>query len=170
VATNLHNARLNFVFQLAAITPTYTAIPGTFFVVDRIKRGINPEDPKTFGNSTGYARAFTIRRLGSNADTEPLDMVRRYAPHEFELVVAYPTAIGLEPEVHEMMDLDRHDMIGELTAYGSSDSNVVGIPADAAAATGIVSRRRENDRLVDTDGAGVWLQVYRWVCKIKEER
>jgi hypothetical protein len=162
VATNLHNARLNFVYRLELVSPTYTKIERGFKVVDRIKMGIDRDEQASFGNSTGRARDFIIARMGSGKDIDPSRLGTREAMHEYEITIAYPTAIGLEPDIHEMMDKDRHDIDAALRA----STTFTGIPSNSSAASGITTRIRQADQL-DDEGA-VWLQIYRYECRVRE--
>jgi hypothetical protein len=118
---------------------------------------MNPE-----GDSTGRARDFVIRRRGSEEDLEPTDMSLREAWHEYDLRVSYPEAIGLEADLADIMDQDRHDICERLR----SDTYFVGITGAASQSVGLLRRWRVFDELND-DGP-VWIQTYRWRCLIRE--
>jgi hypothetical protein len=162
MATNLHNARLNFVYRLELISPTYSKVSRGFRVVDRIKLGGDPAERGSFGNESGRARDFVVKRMGSGPDIDPSRLGTREALHEYEITIAYPTAVGLEPDIHEMMDTDRHDIDAALR----SSTTFTGIVGNTSAASGITTRIRQGDQL-DDDG-DVWLQVYRYACRVRE--
>jgi hypothetical protein len=163
VATNLHRVRLNFVFRLEAISPTDDLVDRGFRNVDRLRLGADEDQADAFGNESGRARDFVVKRLSSGEDHDPSRNAIRECTHEYEIVIAYPTCLGLEHDIHEIMDRDRHDMIEALRDKPS----YTGIPGDASAATGLMWRRRLGDALED-DGA-VWRQVYRYAAKVRED-
>lgn len=162
MATTLHNVRLNFIAKLEAISPTSSIVNRGFENVDRIRMGADETDTDSFGNSSGRARDFLVKRLGSTEDRDPTRSAMREAVHEYEITVAYPTCLGLENAVHEIMDIDRNDILEALR----DRATFTGIPGDGSATTGIQTRIRIGDNLED-DGA-VWRQIYRFACRVKE--
>lgn len=156
MATDLHNARLNFVAQLEGITPTYARVGRLFRLTDGL-RGAALD-----GDSSGRARDFAVTWRGSAADKEPSDMTIREAWHDMEIVVAYPIAIGREDDLNEMIVKDRHDIIAALRL----SSSYKGIPGNSTQSTGIVRRWRTADEL-NTEGV-VWLLTQRWDTLVRE--
>lgn len=159
MASVLFKVRLNFVFRLEAITPSYTKITTPF----KLTRSLKGRGVETAGNSSGNARIFTVRRLGADKDLEPTDGASRWAWHQYEFRIAYPTAIGDEDDLSEMMDTDRNDIHFALYLK----SSFTGITGASSAATGLVLRTRLEDRL-DDEGA-VWVQTYRYNCQVRED-
>ena len=87
----------------------------------------------------------------------------REANHLYQVKFAYPTAVGLEADIDEMMDLDRHDVLKRLR----DDQYFVGVEGSSTQATGLLLRRRLSDEL--DDSGKVWIQVFEFDCLIREE-
>jgi hypothetical protein len=156
MATGLHLVRRNFRYQLEQITPTYTGIARAFLGLDRV-RAIQP------GNSSGQARDFIVKRLGAAEDIEPTCKAARFAWHDYQLDVYYPEAIGLEHDLDDVIEQDRHDVIERLRA------GAYRVGYDASHTTtdvGLQHRYRVTDEI--DDSGDVWVVTYLWRCQIME--
>lgn len=158
MATNLENARLNFIYRIEAITPTYTKLPNSFQYVDRLRlseRGLS--------NTAGHMRSFAVRWLGTTADKDVgSNYVQRECTAGFEIIVAYPTQ-GSEHDMWELIAKDRFDIIGALWERSTA---ITGIPGDATADTDIEARWRVSDNINDSED--IWIFTQRWECHIQE--
>jgi len=159
---SLANAWGNFVYRIEAIDPACDIVKRKFAAVDRLKMGADENKLYSFGNSSGRARDFTLARIETEEDSAETRSMFRAALHRFELSFAYPTCLGTENEIHEIMDRDRHDVIEALR----HQSGFHGTWDDPCAFTGIKVRKREDDRLEDS--GAVWVQHFRYRCRIKE--
>jgi len=159
MATSLHQVRRNFAYQLEQIAPTNTNIERRFLALDRMRM-------IAAGNTTGQARDFTIQRMRADEDQEPTDMSLREAWHEFELRIHYPKAIGLELDLGDIMDQDRHQICERLR----NGTYYVGIASDSTLAIGLLNRVRLFDELDEDndDNGDVWVQIHRWRCLVRE--
>lgn len=162
MASNLHHVRDNFAFRLEAISPTFTQVDRGFLLVDEIRFATNADPPHLYGNSTGRARDFTVRRASFSRPSERGNLqTLRAGRNLYELRIGYPTAIG--PEIHEMIDKDADDVIQALdisTAF-------VGTRKNPTQATGLNTRHLKGDVKVDTSRA-VWVVTYPWDCYVTE--
>jgi hypothetical protein len=153
----------NFAHRLEAIAPTCELVGRPFRRVDRIKLGGDAEARQSFGNSSGRCRDFVIQRRESAEDVDASCAMLREAWHTQRFAVAYPTCIGTEHELHELMDIDRNDVVEALRHRSSFRGTV----ANSCAFTGLQVRRRESDFLDDSED--VWLQVYQYRCLVRED-
>lgn len=149
IATTLDAVRLNFQTQIEGVSPHYSKISRGFLLVDRLEFGEK-------GNTTGRARDFTVVRRGAAGDREPTRSFFREAIHGYEITVSYPTAVGRETDLHEMIAKDRHQLIEALRDSTAFDT----------ANTGLWDRRRVADRL--DDAGPVWAMVYQYDVRARE--
>lgn len=160
--STLYRVRKNFVYRIEAIDPTYSRISARFRCVDRLRLSGEREEKDEFGNNAGRAREFTVVRQGGGPELQPTHNTHRHREHTYSVRVAYPSAIGLEADVHEMMARDMDDI---LEALRRSDNNI-GVTGDATAATGIDHRWLEGDEL--DDSGPVWVQTYEFSVRARE--
>jgi hypothetical protein len=155
--TTLHNVRRNFAYQLEQLTLTSTAVARGLLQLDSLRQ-------QPIGNSSGRARDFTIRRVHSDADNDPIEASWREAWHEYELRIAYPSIIGDGDDLplRDLIAQDRDD----ISACLRDSASFVGIAGDAARNVGLLNRYSLGDE-IDTDGP-VCVQRHVWRCLIRE--
>lgn len=158
MASLLYRVRENFIYQLEQIVPTYSGISRRFRSVDAVAR--------IDDNESGNARNFWVVRLRRDRDEAPTDASLRLALHHYELLVAYPTAIGHDA-IHKCIDMDCHDIIERLRSDGANgESYHTGVDGDPVADTGIWHRYRESEQITVRDG--VWILTQLWAVSVME--
>ena len=156
MATSIHNVRRNFIYQLEQIVPDCASIGRRFEAVDRLRLGDD-------GNTTGRARDFIVRRQSAEEDRQPTDMTIREAWHEYQVRIAYPTTLGSEGDLEDIILQDRHQVCERLR----DSQYFVGYSGATSTSVGLLNRYRTEDTLDDT--GPVWVVLYGFRCLIRED-
>lgn len=114
-----HLVRLNYIYQIESITPTFNSRKA-FKYLDPIRF------PDGVPDNSGGIRRFNVEFAGDS----PANYTSRYDRHDimnFSVTLFYPHTVGSMDKVHEYMFNDKFDVIKRLrdTTYlvGYSDSN-----------------------------------------------
>jgi hypothetical protein len=155
MATLAHRVIENFIYQICQISPTSTLMRTLFTSFD--PTAIAPEV------SEGFARHFYVEWTDSDENLPSSDSDRREAWHSYRVHVFYPLILGFS-EMHELIMLDRHDLLFRLRrkeyCVGYSASN-------PTTEIGLFNRYRIGDELDKSEN--VWRLTIGYRCKISED-